>query len=626
MATTKEFNISSNAVTVLNQTADAAENTAKGFTSAKAELRALQQQLLQMDQSSEEFKKASARAAELKDNISDLSAEISANAGNAFEGLSNNVSLFGSRLMDLDLKGAGQALSGMGNAVSRIDFKTLKDEVAGLAKGFGDLAFSVVANPYILLGGAIVALGYTFRKELLSPITDVIAANDKLRSSIQFTSEEIAAAAGDEVKQIAKLEELKIVLNSTTTSVKNRKEAIKELKKINPVYFKDLDDEKIKYTELNTQIDSYIKGLIAQSLAKAASSRIEQESAKYLDDEIKRKQDLETATAKLAIAQAELADKSKAVEESGKNIFGGKSYGAGYERAKVTAAATGYSIQQLELEIKALNEAEFASKTLYEQRVAELVNFKKMQEEIAAGFGVTPPPPKTPSKKEEKREELGAVYDMEVEWNLKLVNEEKIKQDKLTELAMQGHKTRLLFTEEYKNAVIAAENQLYQARWTLANASIDLLGTLFQKNKKAADVAFVLQKALAIGQVVVDTQREIAGYYANPTWKLSPDGGIALATAASTAAKLRAAASIATIAGTTIGKFMGGGSASVGSGGTSSGFSASGTTAPSPANFAFLGNQPNQQQPPLQAYIVGAQVSSNLEAQQLIQNQSRLGG
>jgi hypothetical protein len=50
-----------------------------------------------------------------------------------------------------------------------------------------------------------------------------------------------------------------------------------------------------------------------------------------------------------------------------------------------------------------------------------------------------------------------------------------------------------------------------------------------------------------------------------------------------------------------------------------------GTTAPSPANFAFLQNQPNQQ-PPLQAYVVGTQVSSNLEAQQLIQNQSRLGG
>jgi hypothetical protein len=555
-----------------------------------------------------------------------LSAEISANAGNAFEGLSNNVGLFGSRLMDLDLKGAGQALTGMGNAVSRIDFKTLKDEVAGLAKGFGDLAFSVVANPYILLGGAIVALGYTFRKELLSPITDIIAANDKLRSSIQFTSEEIASAASEEIKQISKLEELKFAINDATSSTKERKEAIAELQKINPKYFGDLDAEKLKYDELNGKINSYIQGLIAQSLAKAASARIEQESAKFLDEQIQNQQKLANSTARLAQEQATLADKSKAVEESGRNIFGGKSYGAGWERAKVTAAATGDLIFQLEREIQTIKDSEIASKAAYEQRVTDLLNFKKMQEEIAAGFGVTPPPPKTPSKKEEKREELGAVYDMEVEWNLKLVNEEKIKQDKLTELAMQGHKTRLLFTEEYKNAVIAAENQLYQARWSLANASIDLLGTLFQKNRKAADVAFVLQKALAIGQVVVDTQREIAGYYANPTWKLSPDGGIALATAASTAAKLRAATSIATIAGTTIGKFMGGGSASVGSGGTGSGFSASGTTAPSPANFAFLQNQPNQQQPPLQAYVVSGQVSSNLEAQQLIQNQSRLGG
>ena len=50
-----------------------------------------------------------------------------------------------------------------------------------------------------------------------------------------------------------------------------------------------------------------------------------------------------------------------------------------------------------------------------------------------------------------------------------------------------------------------------------------------------------------------------------------------------------------------------------------------GTAAPSPANYDFLNQQPNQQ-PPLQAYVVSSQVSSNLEAQQLIQNQSKLGG
>ena len=162
MANTIDFNVNSNAVTVLNQTAVAAENTAKGFTSAKAELRALQQQLLQMDQTSDAFKKASARAAELKDNISDLGAEINANAGNAFEGLSNNVGLFGSRLMSLDLKGAGQALAGMGVAVSKIDFKTIKEEIGGLIQGLGKLAKAVLANPYLMLAAAIALIVANF--------------------------------------------------------------------------------------------------------------------------------------------------------------------------------------------------------------------------------------------------------------------------------------------------------------------------------------------------------------------------------------------------------------------------------------------------------------------------------
>jgi hypothetical protein len=69
---------------------------------------------------------------------------------------------------------------------------------------------------------------------------------------------------------------------------------------------------------------------------------------------------------------------------------------------------------------------------------------------------------------------------------------------------------------------------------------------------------------------------------------------------------------------------MNGGSANTGSNaGSNSG--GGGMAAPSPANFAFVQNQPNQQ-PPLQAYVVSTQVSSNLEAQQLINNQARLGG
>jgi myosin heavy subunit len=76
------------------------------------------------------------------------------------------------------------------------------------------------------------------------------------------------------------------------------------------------------------------------------------------------------------------------------------------------------------------------------------------------------------------------------------------------------------------------------------------------KNKKLADTMFILQKAMAIAEVVVNTQKEIAGYWANPTWKLSPDGGVAMATAMSAKAKIRAGISIATIAAASIAKFM----------------------------------------------------------------------
>jgi len=624
MANTIDLVVKTNGVTVLNQTADAAENTAKGFSSAKAELRALNQQLLSMDQSSEEFKKASARAAELKDNISDLSSEISANAGNAFEGLSNNVSLFGSRLMDLDLRGAGQALTGMGNAVSRIDFKTLKDEIGGLVTGLGNLAGAIVGNPLLALGGAVALLVLNF---------------DKINAA----------------------------LSGTTEKIEKLGEANAALEKQNQILDAQLIKEKALYGESSKTLE--LEKEKAQNNIKVAENELEIARTTGDINTIREKENklIETRNLLSGITAAGEADRKKLVEEAKNLTIEG--YKEEQERAKAIAKFEDARAQQLAViaEKQRMIKANLQKEELIgteQQYTTERANFvekdietkkvlvqserqKQLQAElnqlveekqilrnaklaIATETTVQDLQKLEDEKKNvkevAKREELGAVYDMEVEWNLKLVDEEKIKQDKLTELAMQGHKTRMLFSEEYKNAVINAEQQIYDARWALGNASIDLIATLFQKNKKAADVAFVLQKALAIGQVVVDTQREIAGYYANPTWKLSPDGGIALATAASTAAKLRAATSIATIAGTTIGRFMGGGNASVGSGGTGSGFSASGTTAPSPANFAFLQNQPNQQQPPLQAYVVSGQVSSNLEAQQLIQNQSRLGG
>lgn len=158
-------------------------------------------------------------------------------------------------------------------------------------------------------------------------------------------------------------------------------------------------------------------------------------------------------------------------------------------------------------------------------------------------------------------------------------DEEKKRQD-ANKQAFEDEKALAEFRLAYKDAMVKAELELEQAKWngliTLSQIGQQLAG----KNKALADTFFLIEKGLAIAGIVVNTQKEISGYWANPIWKLSPDGGVGLATAASLAAKIRAATSIATILATTVSKFMNGsgGSGAIGGG---SGPSIGGGSAPS---------------------------------------------
>jgi hypothetical protein len=680
MANTIDFNVSTNAVTVLNQTGAAAETTATGFKSAKAELRALNNQLLTMDQTSDAFKKASARAAELKDNISDLGAEINANAGNAFEGLSNNVGLFGSRLMDLDLKGAGQALSGMGTAVGRIDFKTVKEEVGGLVKGLGNLALSVVSNPFFLIAGTLAAIAYNYKE-----IGKWASQTSREQQNLAKVTGDLNEATQQELlKGAEKITQIEVLTNrvkDNNLTEKERRQALEDLETMYPAYFSNLNGDINDTEALNSAKEKLIANIKSEAKANAAKSLLEAEYAKKISLETElnaKKGKLSQEEFNKAVSDAKF-NQQTLFKETNQNITDWYNGTEGIGQAAVNLEesiqriafleneATSAVLANVKTEVKAIREktkaantaSKNAAQTKEEARQKELEdNAIKAAAEIKQDQKLAADKLKLEqdlirAKKDERGKEL---YDLELKkeqelqtWEgaeedknliiekyrlaeldinkkyddaaleIKLANDEKLKA--ADEKAKEEAKQRAI---DYNVAIQEAEQKLYEARWGLANASVELLGTLFAKNKKAADVAFVLQKALAIGQIVVDTQREIAGYWANPTWKLSPDGGAALATAASLGAKIRAATGIATIAGATIGKFMGGGSASSG-GSSGSAPTAGGTSAPSPANFAFVGNQPNQQ-PPLQAYVVGTQVSSNLEAQQLIQNQSRLGG
>ena len=115
--------------------------------------------------------------------------------------------------------------------------------------------------------------------------------------------------------------------------------------------------------------------------------------------------------------------------------------------------------------------------------------------------------------------------------------------------------------KEYKEAEKAAEKDLYEQKWNLAYASLNILTALAGDNERLSNVMFIVEKAMSIARIVKDTQQEIAGYYANPLWSAMPDGGLAIKTKMSLGAKIRAGVGIATIAATTIQKYKGGGSA-----------------------------------------------------------------
>jgi hypothetical protein len=647
MATTKEFNISSNAVTVLNQTADAAENTAKGFTSAKAELRALQQQLLSMDQSSEEFKKASARAAELKDNISDLSAEISANAGNAFEGLSNNVGLFGSRLMDLDLKGAGQALAGMGAAVNKIDFKTLKEEIGGLIQGLGKLAKAVLANPYLMLAAAVALVIANFdtiikqfpaiekgltgineqERELLDLQTkkadqakknyDNISAMENTLKLQGFTEKQIrdmkiAALQASISEATVRLETAKGQEKAQIETAKRNREILEGvIRWINaPLYLLLSTVDKIaSWVGQTTNLAEGLTNLAADLLIDPEQQQADLQ--KSFEEQEKTIKDMQNSLDGFIYEQQEKdkeardkarKEKEDAQKEAEKDLEAAKKLYQETRNAEIAAEDDKYKALQALQETaqeKEITAAIEASEALYalagDDAAAQILIAKNLAKQIAA---------------------INKKYKDAATEEAEKAKADKDKQNEAN--AIEAAKELDLLAK--------AEDAKAQLRVDAMRTSLSIISDLAQAfagdSERQQKKAFQIQKGVSIATATIDTYLAAQGAYRSQMAISTPDAPVRAAVAAGIAI----AQGLARVAVISKQQFNGGGGTSGANSSSGNVPQAGGMNAPSPANFAFLGNQPNQQQPPLQAYVVSGQVSSNLEAQQLIQNQSRLGG
>lgn len=141
--------------------------------------------------------------------------------------------------------------------------------------------------------------------------------------------------------------------------------------------------------------------------------------------------------------------------------------------------------------------------------------------------------------------------------------DEKEKEDKKEK--DEKEKERI---ENLANAEISATQSIQDAKLGIANQTADLLGQLAGKNKAVAIAALAVEKGAAIAGILINRQREISAYNANPAWSLLPDGGTAIKTSFKTLANIRAGIGIAQIAATTIGGAKG---SSGGSGGGNGG-------------------------------------------------------
>lgn len=238
------------------------------------------------------------------------------------------------------------------------------------------------------------------------------------------------------------------------------------------------------------------------------------------------------------------------------------------------------------------------------------------------------------------REKLGRQEVIDLREIAKLRNEDKEQTEKEAEeraneltqgywgkraqIQIEGWNKETERDRQFKEAQLEAEYQLQDAKFAAVSAGLNLLASLAGENERLANAIFIVDRAMAIAKVVVDTQREIAGIAANPTLTAMPDLGLSVKTPAILAAKIRAGVSIATIAATSISKFKNG------SGSAAAGMPNVGTTAPmtpqlpmaqttnlSQQTINDIGNQA------VRAYVIESDVTSNQERIAAIRQRAR---
>ena len=733
MANTIEFNVDSNAATVLNQTATAADGAAKGLKTLKSQYADLKKQQDQYDPGTEKFNQLSQKMGELKDRMNDAAEAVKGNTGPAIEGMSNTFGIMGQQLGNLDFEGLTQSIGTFTSNLGRINISSLTGSLkamlqAGVA-GFKTLGNVIKQNPIFLLIGAIVGI-IAYWEEL----SDLVSGKSKMLESLNKQLDALKSQEQTLIRELALQKALGAgaaqILQTELAMLKNKQAQAEAAMKI--AY---LEKDKAKFLEAQQQQlqaindyelrkikiytdgkalldkiragknDEFNKQLLQNQAFQVYKDQTEQygvlqqqnnQQAKELTNQIAdaQRNGNKALEEKLRLQKLDLYNQNVNLQKDKDEMWNaGMAAKEEVKTEKELAAIAARKAKQAERK----NAADAAAKKLaddilaIEQRMEELqrASMDEQEQELFTMFERQKVEEQTFIKAKKSADELAqlrathetefaaltAKYDKEAQdkEDEKLAKEKEAAQERLKEkqqelidlqtiidtadesnfqatlsqqqrdlMASQDYYFNLIsqaetagldtaalieeqgrkeneIRDKYRKEDEAKQQATQDFRLKQLSESFAALGALndafTKKGQQQSQKQFQIQKALNLASAVVDTYGGIN--------RALNDKTMPSTTARIIQASIVGAMGLANVIKISKTEY---GNASAPSGtNMSAGGGGEGTTAPSPANFDFLQNQPNQQ-PPLQAYVVGTQVSSNLEAQQLIQNQSRLGG
>ncbi len=251
MANTIDFNVDSNAMTVLNQTATAADGAAKGIKTLKAQYAELKKQQDQFDPGTQKFNEISQKMGELKDRMNDAAEAVKGNTGPAIEGMSATFGIMGQQLGNLDFEGLTQSIGTFTANLARVNISSMTGSLKAMLQagiqGFKTLGNVIKQNPIFLLVGAIVGI-IAYWKEL----SDLVSGKKGMLESLNKQADALKSQEQSLTRQLALQKALgegaAAILRTELDMLANKQRQAEVAMEIAV-----LEDDKVKFLEAQQQ-------------------------------------------------------------------------------------------------------------------------------------------------------------------------------------------------------------------------------------------------------------------------------------------------------------------------------------------------------------------------------------